>query len=76
MNQRNRLCRNVLAIKTPHDFLVLTEKTGLFWGGLAAKSMFLEIKNEFAFDFWRFFEIFCVARRCRAAANIGSDPPK
>jgi hypothetical protein len=49
---------------------------GLFWGVLAAKSTFLEIKNEFAFDFLRFFKTFHVASRCRAAITIDSDPPK
>jgi hypothetical protein len=56
--------------------LVLTEKTGLFWGVLAAKSMFREIKIEFVFEFWRFFKIFCVASHCRQGINGGSGPPK
>jgi hypothetical protein len=59
-----------------HDGLVLTEKTGLFSGVLAAKSMFLEIKIEFAFEFWRFLEIFHIASRCRAVTNIVEHPSK
>jgi hypothetical protein len=41
-----------------HALLVLTEKAGLFWGVLAAKSMFQVTKIEFAFEFWRLFKIF------------------
>ena len=75
-NPRNLLCRSALAIKTTQDRLVLTEKAGLFLGVLAAKSMFLEIKNEFAFEFWRFFKIFRVASRCNAVINIDREPSK
>jgi hypothetical protein len=65
-----------LSNQAVRDSLVLTEKRGLFWGVLAAKPMFLETKNEFAFVFWRFFEIFCAASCCKAAINIHSDPLK
>jgi len=54
-----------LSDKKPDNRLVLTEKRGLFWGVLAAKSMFREIKMSFSFEFLRFFKNFCVARRCR-----------
>jgi hypothetical protein len=36
--------------------------------------MFLETKNEFAFEFLRFFEIFHVANSCSAVTNIGAYP--
>jgi hypothetical protein len=56
--------------------LVLTEKTGPFWGVLAGKSMFHEIKIEFVFVFLRFFAIFRVASHCRLGINSEPDPPK
>jgi hypothetical protein len=51
-------------------------KKGLFWGVLAAKSMFRETKNEFAFVFLRFFEIFHVASHCRAVITSDSGLPR
>jgi hypothetical protein len=62
-------------LRTRH-VLVLTEKTGLFLGVLAAKTMFWKIKIEFAFEFWRFFKIFRVASYCGAVITIDPDPPK
>ncbi len=38
--------------------------------------MFHEIKIEFAFEFLLFFEIFCVASRCKAVTTIDLDPSK
>src|SRR3984957_14536011 len=75
-NQCNFLCRNALAIKTPHNNLVLTEKTGLFSAVLAAKTMFCEIKIEFTFVFWQFLKIFRVASRCNTVFSMDSDPLK
>jgi hypothetical protein len=65
-----------LSDQTPRHGLVLTEKTGLFWGVLTAKSMFHEMKIEFAFVFLRFLENFCIASHCRQGINIDSGPPK
>src|ERR1700722_19074772 len=75
-NQRNLLSHSALTIKSGHIILVLTEKTGLFWVVLAGKSMFCEIKTEFAFEFLWFLEIFRAASRCREATTIDSDPSK
>jgi hypothetical protein len=65
-----------LGDKSARHVLVLTEKTGLFWGVLAAKSMFLKTKSYFAFEFLRFFAILRDAKRCRAGTTILQDRPK
>ena len=44
-----------LSDQTAQHVLVLTEKTGLFWGVLAAKSMFREIKMTLCFGVFAVF---------------------
>jgi hypothetical protein len=75
-NQCNLLCRSVLDIKRPGAIVVLTEKTGLFWGGLAAKTMFREIKMILCFAFLPVVRRFCLRKSLHGSNKHRYKPSK